>query len=276
MKRVFLWMLIAAGLAAAAPAPAEAQSRRRLTDPATGESYNVEVSLGFWKPTPDFVISSEGFGIPGTPIDLVEDLGIEKRQFREFRAVLRPARKHKFRIQFIPIKYEVENAILTRQIVFNGIRYDVGLPVNATADWKAWRFGYEYDFISRDRGYLGLVVEAKYTDVRLELQSPAADEFSRAQAPIPSLGLIGRGYLAKNVSITGEFTGFRLLNREDDDYQGNYYDFDIYGTINFSNNVGASVGYRSLDVGYLIVDPPARDFGDLTLKGVYFMGTVRF
>ena len=27
---------------------------------------------------------------------------------------------------------------------------------------------------------------------------------------------------------------------------------DIYGTVNFTNNIGVKGGYRSLDVGYLI------------------------
>jgi hypothetical protein len=255
----------------AVAAPAEAQFRR-LSDPATGERYNVEVAYGLWNPKPDIIISSESFGIPGTDIDFVTDLGIEKKKFNDFRLTLRPGRKHKLRIEFIPIKYEVEDAVLRRTIVFNGQSYNAGLPVNAEANWKAWRFGYEYDFIYRDRGFLGLVMEAKYTDVRANLDSPLTSEFARAHAPIPALGLIGRGYLAKNVALTGEFTLFRLLNREDDDYKGSYYDVDIYGTLNFTNNIGAQVGYRSLDVSYLV----DSNTGDLKLKGVYFMGVARF
>lgn len=269
IRRVSSWMLCAVCVAAAAPAEAQ---YRRISDPATGERYNIEVAYGVWNPEPDIVISSESLGIPGTNIDFVNDLGIEKKKFGDFRLVLRPATKHKFRVEFIPMKYEVQDAVLRREIVFNGQKYQAGLPVNAKADWKAWRFGYEYDFIYRDRGFLGVVMEAKYTDVRADLQSPLTTEFARARAPIPALGLIGRGYLARNVSLTGEFTMFRLLNREDDDYKGSYYDFDIYGTINFTNNVGAQAGYRSLDVSYL-VDANA---GDLKEKGVYFMGVVRF
>jgi hypothetical protein len=263
-------MLCAACVAAAA-APAEAQYRR-ISDPATGERYNVEVAYGVWNPTPDIIINSESLGIPGTDIDFVTDLGIEKKKFGDFRLVLRPARKHKFRVEFIPMKYEVQDAVLRREIVFNGQKYQAGLPINGKADWKAWRFAYEYDFLYHDRGFLGVVAEAKYTDVRVDLASPITSEFARARAPIPALGLIGRGYLARNVSLTGEFTMFRLLNREEDSYQGSYYDFDIYGTLNFTNAVGAQVGYRSLNVSYLV----DANRGDLKMKGVYFMGVARF
>ncbi len=38
-----------------------------------------------------------------------------------------------------------------REFVFNGIKYDVNLPVTTELSWKTWLLGYEYDFISRDR-----------------------------------------------------------------------------------------------------------------------------
>ena len=260
------------GLAAT---PAAAQSGRfSQSDPATGERYNVEISGGFWSPTIQAVVASESILIPGTDIDLVNDLGVVDERFPEFRAVLRPARKHKFRVGYVPIKYEAE-ATLSRNIVFNGILFPVNVPVRSLLDWKAWRFGYEYDFIYRDRGFLGVILEAKYTDVTVELESPFTLEFTKAKAPIPAVGLIGRGYIFPNVSVTGEFTGFKLpgniadLNEGD---TGSYYDFDVYGTLNFSNNIGVVAGYRRLNVDYRI----DLDYGDLELKGFYLQGVVRF
>ncbi|MGI8672400.1 MAG: hypothetical protein ACR2LU_07305 [Luteitalea sp.] len=252
-------------------APALAQYRPSAGDPATGESYHVEGAVGFWNPTPTIVFSSEQFGIPGTPIDLVDDLDVEKARFREFRLVLRPARKHKFRLSYTPIKYAADT-VLRRTLVFNGIRYDVGLPVSAEFKWDAWRFGYEYDFIYRDRGFLGVVLDAKYTDVSAELNSPLASEFTSAKAPIPTIGLIGRGYLLPNLAITGEFSAFRIPESDSRDYSGKYYDFDLYGTLNFTNNVGVQVGYRRLTVGYTI----DSDFGNLQLRGPYLMAVARF
>jgi hypothetical protein len=269
MRHASLWLLVFACVAAAAPAEAQV---RPMTDRATGERYHVELSYGLWNPSPDFQISSEGLGIPGTVIDLVDELGIQRRKLGDFRVVLRPAQKHKFRIGYVPITYEVEGKVLIRDIVFNGQLYRVGAPVNAAAKWSAWRFGYEYDFLYRDRGFLGVVLEAKYTDVDVELESLFGSEFARAQAPIPAVGVIGRGYLARNVSATGEFTMFRLPNGDDDKYQGSYYDFDVYGTLNVTNNFGVQVGYRSLDVSYVVKE----DFGDLRMNGFYFNGVVRF
>jgi hypothetical protein len=249
---------------------AEAQLRR--TDPATGEKYNVEVAYGWWNPSPDIEVSSESLGIPGTVIDFVEDFGYESKRLPEFRAVLRPARKHKFRLDYVPIKYEVEGAVLRREIKFNGQVFRVGLPVNTDTTWNTWRFGYEYDFIYRDRGFVGLLLEAKYTKASITLESPITTEFAEAKAPIPAVGLIGRAYPVRNLALTGEFSMFRLLNRVEDDYKGHYYDLDLYATLNFTNNAGVTGGYRSLDVSYTV----DFDYGQLQMKGYYIMGVVRF
>lgn len=257
-----------------AATPAWAQyAARGLSDRATGENYHVEVGGFFWNPSPTIGISSESLPIVGqTPsrIDFVEDLGIEKQRFKQLKIVLRPATKHKFRFEYTPISYSAEGPI-RRNVIFNGIIFPVALPVQTDLTWKAFRFGYEFDFIYRDRGFLGLVLEAKYTQIEATLVNVISNEFVRARAPILALGPIGRVYVAPNISITGELTFFKLPGI-DEDYRGSYFDFDLYGTVNFSDNVGAQLGYRSFDVYYKI----DNDEGDLVLKGLYFGGVVRF
>ena len=254
-----------------AATPSSAQSGASSTSSrATGENYHVEVSGLLWDPTPAVVINSESIdGIPGSDIDFVTDLGIEKSWFKQLKVVLRPATKHKFRFEYTPIKYEA-SAIVQRDLVFNGIEFPISIPIEAELIWRAYRFSYEYDFVYLDRGFVGLVLEAKYTDVKATLQNVLDREFVHAHAPIPAIGLIGRGYVAPNISITGEFTFFKLP--EIDGNSGRYFDFDLYGTVNFTNNVGAQGGYRSFDVIY----KAGNDNGDLQLKGLYFGGVVRF
>lgn len=254
--------------------PAYAQYGVRSTsDRATGENYRVEIGGYLWNPTPDIFIASESLpGIIGDRIDFIEDLGLEKSRFRQLRVVLRPATKHKFRFEYTPINYEQPNGELRRSVVFNGLVYQIGLPVATTVDWNAYRFTYEYDIVYRDRGFFGILLEAKYTDIRAELVNLINSEFVHARAPIPALGVIGRVYVAPNISVTGEFSGFRLPEGIDEDYRGKYYDFDLYGTVNFSDHFGVQAGYRSFDVFYRIEE----DEGELTLKGLYFGGVVRF
>ena len=254
-----------------AAVPAAAQYGVAAGDRATGETYRVEVGGYLWSPAPTLLITSESLGIAGDQIDFVEDLGIEKKTFRQLKVVLRPGTKHKFRFEYTPIGYDAESRI-TRSFVFNGQRFDVSLPVTTEVNWDAYRFGYEWDFVYRDRGFVGLLLELKYTDIDTTLSNAiVGSEFVRARAPIPAIGIIGRGYVAPNISITGEFTGFKLPTIEDE-YRGSYYDFDLYGTVNFNDHVGAQLGYRRLSVFY----HAEEDEGDLKMKGLYFGGVVRF
>jgi hypothetical protein len=245
---------------------------KRPADRATGETYHVELGGYFWNPTPDIAITSESLpGIAGSRIDFVKDLGIEKALFRQLKLVLRPATKHKFRFEYTPISYDAVGS-LTADIVFNGIRYEVPFPVATHFQWKAYRFGYEWDFVYRDRGFVGVLLEAKYTEVEATLSNILASEFVRARAPIPAIGVIGRAYVAPNISITGEFSGIKLPESINEDYRAKYFDFDLYGTVNFTDNFGAQAGYRSFVVFYKV----KGDQGDLNLKGLYFGGVARF
>jgi hypothetical protein len=253
----------------AAPASAQYQG---LSEPATGETYRVEIAGALFNPTPTLLISSEGLGIPGDQIDFVREFQLEDKTFRQLRIVLRPGKKHKFRYEFVPIRYENETTI-TRSFVFNGQRFNVSLPVLAELKWNAMRFSYEWDFVYTDYGYVGLVLDLKYTDVEAAVtNSLIGREFARAQAPIPAIGGTGRVYIVPNVSITGEFTMFRLPEGIDEDYRARYYDFDLYGSVNFTDHFGVQVGYRSLSVFYEI----ESDAGDLKMKGLYFGAAVRF
>jgi hypothetical protein len=280
MSLVRLYVCAAALLYAATPSYAQYRPRP-LDDPATGETYHIEGSAGFWFPSSDMTVTSAGSGnlsgILGTSISAEGDLGMSDKRLPEFQITLRPAKSHKLRMQFIPIEYD-GSATVTRNIVFNGQSYRVGALINSTLDWKAWRFNYEYDFITKNRGFAGFIIEAKYTDVRVDLVAPPQPivgsgiaEFAQARAPIPALGGIGRFYVVPNISITGEVTGFKLPTVEDK-YAGHYFDVDIYGTVNFTNNLGVQGGFRALDMGYLV----KQDTGSFTLKGMYFAAVVRY
>ena len=88
-------------------------------------------------------------------------------------------------------------------------------------------------------------------------------------APIPTIGVVGRGYIVPIVSIGGEFSGLKLGPGED---EIKFFDFDINGIVSIGRHVGAQVGYRSVIADYLVDE----DSGELKMKGLYFGGVVRF
>lgn len=255
----------------ARPSPADAQVELGWSAPPIGEAFHIEFMGGLWNPTPTLVASSEAFGIAGSSIDFGKDLGLAKKQLREMRLVLKPGRKHKFRFQWVPVEY-TQQARLERRIVFRGIAYQTGFLVDSRMRWDTLRLGYEYDVVSQSRWFLGLIFEAKYTQIEAELDTSFAQEFARARAPIPAIGAIARVYASPYTPITFELTGFKWPEGIDEDYQAKYVDLDIYGTVNFTRNFGVQLGYRSIDLSYLFEE----DAGALKLEGMYFAGVVRF
>ena len=264
----------------AAP-PAHAQVEAPTGDSALGEKYVVEGAIGLWVPNAAMSVSSEGLGIIGSVIDFKQDLGLQDHRFPEFHFEAKGA-GHKFRFQAIPIKYE-QTYTVTKDIVFNGQRYRAQFPISSGLEWKAYRFGYEYDFLRKSRGYGGFLLDIKYTDVAVNLTSSVATEFARAEAPIPSIGGVGRFYVVPNVAVTGEVTFFTLgwipdslLRGLSDDenatYDGHYVDLNIYGTVNFTRNIGVQAGFRSFDLGYLV----AKDTGTFKLRGLFFGVVARY
>jgi hypothetical protein len=260
-----LWFILQA-----APARAQFQAPP-LDDPATGERYHIEGAVGLWFPSANMSISSESLGIPGSTIDFKKDLGLQDQHFPEVHLELRPARRHKFRFQYIPITYD-QTATPTREIIFNGQAYQIGVPVHSTIDWKAYRAGYEYDFLTTNRWFAGFIADLKYTDVTANLTTSTISEFTHAQAPIPALGGVFRIYPVANISITGEITGFDLPQNLIKNSSGHYVDVNVYGTLNFTENIGVQVGLRSFDVGYAI----NTDSGSFTLTGVFFGVVARY
>jgi len=246
-----------------------------LASPTTvsAQGHIVEAGVRFWKPSPEFVLSTDGLtGVGLDNVDFVEEFGLEKKTFREFRATV--GRSHKFRFSKVSFNYEAE-ANIQKTIVFQGRVFTVGAPATTDVKWDLWTFGYEWDFISRDGGFLGLVTDLKYNKVVASIESSALASVAATDvtAPVPTIGLIGRAYLGSNGSITTEFTGLSVSRKnEDTQFEGKFYDFDIYGTIHLGPNLGVEVGYRSVDAHYLV----DGDSGDLKMKGPYFGGTLRF
>jgi len=233
------------------------------------EDHVVELGVMFWKPSPELVLSTDALSAAGVnEVDFVQEFGIEDTFFPEFRATL--GRNHKFRVSFVTIKYDAET-IVQRTIRWEGRTFNIGVPASADIKWNLWKFGYEWDVVSRERGFFGLIADLKYNRVEASIDSPALTSAAATDttALVPTFGAIGRGRLAPMVSVTGELTGLSITR---DEFEAKFFDFDLYGTVSFGRHVGVQGGYRSVVVDYLVDE----DSGDLKMKGPYFGAVVRF
>jgi hypothetical protein len=254
------------------PAMAAAQYGAPELEPGVpAEQYHVEFAGTIWNPNLSGIISSERLGVIGSSVDFVEDLGFEQTSFADMRIVLRPSKKSRFRIQYTPIEYKAETT-LKRDLLFNGQKFPLSLPLQSQLDWKVWRFGYEYDFIYRERGFIGVLLEGRYTQMTAELASPLMSESTKVSAPLPAIGIVGRVYPIPEVAVNFEVTTFRVPEDTIPDVEANYYDWDIYGTINVHPKVGLQVGFRRM-TNFLVIK---NDSADVKFQGLWFGGALRY
>ena len=180
MRHRLLALALCFSAATLCAAPADAQNN----------TNSGEVSLLFWTPDPELTIQSGSLttatGI--TDIDFVEEFGIENATFPEIR--LAAGRRHKFRFGYVPVRYDAD-AIIQRTITFRGQTFVVGVPASTEIKWDLWRFGYEWDFVSQERGYVGVVGELKYNKLNASISSSALTTTAATEqkAPVPTVGV---------------------------------------------------------------------------------------
>jgi hypothetical protein len=245
-----------------------AEAQFGVRDPAPGEQFNIELGAMFFQPGPELRIQT-GQAVVGE-VDFVEEFDIEDQFFTEFRIVGKPGRKHKIRFSYLAIHYDRE-ATIQRTFTFGGRTFTVGVPATADLHWNLLKIGYEWDFVARDRGFVGLLAELKHNHVSADVAALGIGATTyETNAPVPAIGIIGRGYVHPLVAITAELSGFKVVSAEDFDVQ--LTDFDINGTVSVGRHVGLQGGYRSVLAEYFVDE----DAGDLKLQGLYFGGVVRF
>jgi hypothetical protein len=271
------WSILPVVAALVVPAVANAQMRaeENAFQP-VGERYHVEVAGTFWNPTPTGRIASDSFDVIGNAIDFKTDLGYEASRLREFRLVLRPSRRVRLRLQHTPVRYAAETSF-TRDITFGGTPFPVSVPIVSELNWTVWRGGFEYDVFHRPRGFVGFLLEARYTQLDAVVTTntpffaPPLEAGVEARAPLPAIGLVGRVYVVPNVALNLEVSGFRVP-RIDDELEANYADWDVHATVNLNDFIGIQAGWRRMTT-YLST---ADDVGDVTFTGLWFGGAVRY
>lgn len=257
-----------------AASPALAQSRTSRPEPKSdgvlGEKYVFEIATTWWTPNVFGVISSDALEAVGSSIDFTNDLGFVSTRFRDLRFVVRPAKKHRIRVQYTPIEYAA-GATFTRDVTFHGSTFPVSVPIQSAFTWRVWRMGYEYDVFYRPRGFLGVVGEARFVDMTASIISAFASESVTAKAVMPALGVFGRAYVLPDLAVNFEFSGFKTP-KVNGQYHDTYWDWDLYGTVNVTNNVGGQIGWRKNTTFLRVGD----NTGDMKFEGLWFGFVLRY
>jgi hypothetical protein len=267
MKR-FVMAVFAALLLMSSPAYGQSSARSER-DP-VGERYWVEFTATWWRPGLTGSVASDSLDLIGSTIDFAGDLGFGDSRTSDFRLVLRPARKHKFRFQYTPVEFSAAS-VLARDIAFAGQLFPVALPIESLLTWNVMRFGYEWDFFYRPRGFVGLLIEVRRTELTAAIDSLLASGDLLATAPLPALGLVGRVNPTRHLAVNFEVGGLKLSDFSPD-HSFTSMDMEFSATYNVTRNVGVSGGWRRLNTSLIAGD----DRGELDFKGLWFGGVVRY
>jgi hypothetical protein len=253
-------------LSSAARAQSPAGSTNGL---AMSDAHRFEAVAALWRPNANIVVASDGLGMAGTPIDFNRDIGLDAGHFPAVQFVVRPAVRHSIRVEYIPIRYE-GTAAFRQDVTFNGVRFPLGVPTTTTLDWKAYRVGYTYDFLVRNRIAAGLVFDVKQTDLQVRVKSAAADEARRTRVPVPAIGGVLRAYPMPRLSLAAEVIGFKVPDSADKHFGGSYVDVDASATIRLTDLFRARAGLRAFNIRHL----GEADSGTLRLHGIYVAAVV--
>ena len=235
-----------------------------------GEKYWIEFTATFWPPGLTGSVLSDDLGAIGNRIDLVSDLALDQSRSIDLRLILRPGKKHRFRLQYTPTE-TTGNGLLTRDITLGGQVYPVSLPVQSFMTWNVLRGGYEWDFFYRPRGFVGVIVETGYMKMRAGIDSILGTGEVFGESPLVAIGLAGRFYPIQNLAIHMEGTGLKLTNLSEDD-EIETLSLDFSATYNFTRSFGVAGGWRRNDTR-LKID---ADSGDVSFRGFWIGGTVRY
>ncbi|MGB6191405.1 MAG: hypothetical protein WBF42_02980 [Terracidiphilus sp.] len=125
--------------------------------------------------------------------------------------------KHHFLFDAIP--FSVSRTVnVNRTIQFEGVTYDVGTQITTKLRNFAFSPGYQYDFLRRNWGYVGVRVNVSLLDTKTTLEGMGFVNGRSAErsasksllAPLPSFGPVFRVYPLPNsnrLSLEGSATG---------------------------------------------------------------------
>jgi len=199
-----------------------------------------------------------GFGeAAGTDLDVRGDLGIGDKKTWSGLAVLQLKPGHKLRGSITRLDYDGDLAA-GRSFVYGETTFVAGNRVVTSLKGNYFTGEYEWDFVQRNWGFLGLLIGAKFVDVDgvIVAEAQPVREVETLRAPIPVAGLAGRAYFG-SVSLGGEVSGLVIGER------GQVYEIDGTARIHFSDRLAVGAGYRLLS----LTGEKAPDRVDLRLQG---------
>jgi hypothetical protein len=226
----------------AATTAAQAQGFGQGELPAA-ERYTIRVEYREYRPTLEGNMSKGVAAEPGTLLDFKDDLALDDERTFEIHAALRVKTKHKLRFSYMPVDYsEIPGHRAPRTFNFDDTRFDRDALLGTNLKGTSWFGAYEYDIITGDKGFLGIVAGARILDMDVLLVAPEQGKREQDEAleALPVLGVAMRIYFGK-LSLEADASGMSINNRQAWDFAGG-------ARFHIADKIAIMGGYHYLDL----------------------------
>ena len=209
------------------------------------EDYKVRITALWFRSSP--TITMEAAGHNGL-VNFNRDFNFN--DYSTFSGKIDWKFTHKNHLFFVATPFnQSREAVLTRTVTFRGQTFTTGINANANLQATAYGLGYQYDFIRRKRGHLGIALQANLIDTKGTLNAAAqvtsngvhqaaASAEASLLAPVPVAGPEYRLYLiSQRLFVEGNLNGMWLFG------YGNYLStFNDLGFA-FGKHLAVKAGY---------------------------------
>ena len=162
--------------------------------------------------------------------------------------------RHTIVFLYQPLKLTGET-VLSEDVVFDGISFPEGTPLNSTYGFPFWRISYLYDFLRRrgDEAALGFSLQIRNATITFTSADGTLRADRRDVGPVPALKFRGRWGFDNGVfwgtEIDGIYAPVSVINGSDEEITGALLDASLRVGYDFTNRVSAFLNLRYLGGG---------------------------
>jgi hypothetical protein len=194
------------------------------------DKYKLKIDAGWYYTNPGGQLHGE---TDNGSVDLQKDLGFNSYSTFSGKVDWKFTRKNHLYVQLIPF-YISRQHVLTRTFTFQGQTFTTGLTTNSSLDTFAVAPGYQYDFIRRKRGHLGLALQMDLFNTTAKINAAA----QTTGDGVHHNSVSASGSLLSPIPVAGPDFRFYLTNSPRVYVDGNVMGMYLFGYGNFVSSIG--------------------------------------
>lgn len=263
-------------------APAFAQSPSGWSD----VPDRFQVDAGYYRMNPSTVLRFDPVSGPLADVDFERDLGLDQNAHTTWiEGAWRLGRRHQLKLGYTRQSRSADDYVLQRDITWGGEVYGAGLTAGTDNSTGLLGGYYRFAVVRNDRFEIGPTVGLGYVWLEGRIRatgtvsgpggsaSRTLDERAATSSPTAALGGYASAWLARRLSVQGDFLYFKLTTNGD---EASITDWRVAGYYYVSRNVGLGVQYKYNELSYARGLLSRKLGGQVAYEGVQVLLSLRF